>query len=104
MKVNLYQNEYGIISFLGKRYISFNHKMFCFSYNKKKKNLLGSGGGRTPRTPVVERFSKLNRACTNLMCAYNLYVEFHYNQFIIIGFCFRGSVNMGPVDPLGRPL
>ena len=50
-------------------------------------------------TPFLEKNFQTNIAHNNFQCAYNLYVKFHCNQIIIVECCFRGSLNMGPVDP-----
>ena len=63
--------------------------------------LVGGGGeeGGVPWDSFFRKIVQTHTAHNSLLCAYNLYVEFHSNLFTIIECCFRGSVNMGPLDP-----
>ena len=79
--------------------------MFCKflekSEGKAKYSGMGWGGGSEFYNlhPFFRKNFETNIAHNYLLCAYNLYVEFHCNWIIITECCFRGSLNMGPVDP-----
>ena len=70
-------------------------KFYCNQIKRKKKNGRGRG---FPIGPFIRKIFQTHIDHNNLLCAYNLYVEFHSNRFTIIECCFRGSVNMEPVD------
>ena len=54
--------------------------------------MLGKGGGEGrefyPLDPLFIKICEANIANNYLLCAYNLYVEFHCNQIITIECCF----------------